>query len=237
VEVIDMPLATVDASAPLHLVVEAAHQRALTALREPTLPSMDAVAWLSAHLAATNHVIYPAVVASLPEGRRQVREQRRVSRHLFALLRTVEKHHAGDGGTDPRALARSRGALLATLDEHSSAEHELLTALEAELGAHSSQVLAGKYELAFKEAPTRPHPYVPQAGPFGKAAYALDRARDHVLDTMDGRRSPVPHRLRAHVSPGRWGMYWLGASNAVESTGIEAPTDAVPRAARQPEDA
>jgi hypothetical protein len=40
--------------------------------------------------------------------------------------------------------------------------------------------------------------------------FRLDGLRDRILDVMDGRRVPVPRLAKRHITPGRWGSYFLG---------------------------
>jgi hypothetical protein len=167
---------------------------------------LDAVVWLSAHLAAVDHAVYPVVRRALPGGRALVAQHRAIASRLAHTLRTAESHHSGDvlaAGHNPSQLTDDLRSLVA---EHVAAEAELVERLVEALADDAQAALATAYESALAHAPTRPHPHLHRGG----VMFWLDSVRDRVLDTMDGRHVPMPRTVKAHVTPGRWGSYLLG---------------------------
>jgi hypothetical protein len=167
---------------------------------------LDAVVWLSAHLAAVDHAVYPVVRRTLPEGRALVAEHREIAVRLAHTMRAAESHHSGDvlaAGHNPSQLTDDLRALVA---EHIAAETAMVARLVQAMSDADQFALVTAYTSALAHAPTRPHLHVHRGG----LMFWLDGLRDHILDAMDGRHVPIPHETKKHVTPGRWGSYLLG---------------------------
>jgi hypothetical protein len=182
---------------------DSAHAGALTAMDEGR--HLEAVVWLSAHLAAMQRSVHRS--ARHTNGLVSLR----VADHaLEVLLRRTEQHYAGDSLAAQIDETGLDTALREALERHCRAEGEVISEL---VDAHGSDVLAVltvAYADALRHAPTRPHPHVPHRGVLGAVAFRLDGWRDKVMDTMDGRHVPAPRELRRTKTPGRWGRYLLG---------------------------
>jgi hypothetical protein len=184
-----------------------AHRQAIDAL-EAEQP-LDAVVWLSAHLAACQHTVHRA--GRCVDGARSALTALRAADHeLERLLRNAEQHHAGDSLAAQLDSKRLELELLRALERHSRAEHDLIGGLIERISTEEADELMASYDEALRQAPTRPHPYAPHRGLLGAAAFRIDALRDKVMDTMDGRNVPAPRRSRRTTEPGRWGRYVLG---------------------------
>lgn len=184
-----------------------AHQQAADALTADQ--PLEAVVWLSAHLAACQRTVHRAarrVDAAEPA----LLTLRAADRDLERLLRNAEQHHAGDSLAAQLDAKRLEGELRQALEEHARAERALVAVLAVSLGTEGTTELWGDYDEALRQAPTRPHPHAPHRGLLGAAAFRIDAMRDKVMDTMDGRNVPSPRRMREPTRPGRWGRYVLG---------------------------
>jgi hypothetical protein len=195
--------------------IEGAHAHALADFAPGQQASMASVVWLSAHLAALDHAIHPAMQRALPAARDAMAEQRKLAGRLQTRLREIERREAGDSLSHSplESTRRQLGELLQTYGE---VEREMVAALSAEIGPDASQEVLDRYNHALTHGPTRPHPYGPHRGLLGRLAYRVDALRDHVLDTMDGRTNPMPKTPALHKTPGRWGKYLLGATDSQE---------------------
>jgi hypothetical protein len=167
---------------------------------------LDVVAWLSAHLAALERAIYPVAKQALPDGQQIVASNREIAGRLTRTLRVVERHHSGDvlaAGLNSERLVASLRELV---EEHHRAEAQLVDRLMDKLSPAEQTDLIASYESALEHAPTRPHPHLSRGG----LMFRLDGLRDRILDAMDGRHVPVPRLAKHHITPGRWGSYFLG---------------------------
>lgn len=196
----------------LTATIEAAHERALVALTTPGAGRFDAVVWLSAHLAAIDHVVAPMLRRHVAQATEALAEDRRVTAELHRLLRILEQHAAADALAPRRGIAGVRSRVVALLTEHAATEHHLLEALARAIGPEGTDELARRYEHAVAHGPTRPHPHGPRAGLLGRAAYAVESLRDHVMDVLDSRHVPLPRQRKSPRPSGRWGHYILGES-------------------------
>jgi hypothetical protein len=189
-----------------------AHEHALVALTEPDGNPADAIAWLSAHLAAAEHVLYPEFRRVLP-GRLATSDLQRETHRLLLRLRVLEQVCAG-GPIPPRtSLETVREDLVDALVDHLAAEDQLIDDLLMHLSGEDADDLAARYEAAFRRGPTRPHPHGAHHGPLEPVTFAFDTVRDRVLDVLDARAVAAPREPRHPAKrPGRWGLYLLGAS-------------------------
>jgi len=194
----------------LSCVVEDAHTQALASLTAETGRPLDAVVWLSAHLAAVAHTIRPVASRRLGEPAAALRDITRRDVELERMLRIAERRHSGDAlaaGLDTEQL---RLSMLERLHAHAETEHARLAALSEALSVEEERSLAEAYLDALVKAPTRPHPHLPHHGVVGAIAYRVEAVRDHLLDTMDGRHVPLPRATHEPRTHGRWGSYLLG---------------------------
>lgn len=192
---------------PLLTAVEDAHERAALALEDGA--GMDAVVWLSAHLAAAHRSLQPAATRTR-EDRSAQRRRRMLDLRLERLLRTAERHHSGDAQAAGVDGPRIDEMLRVALAEHARAERALLDHLTSMLPGDALDDLLTSYGEHLRHAPTRPHPHAPHRGLLGAAAFRIDAWRDHLMDTMDSRHVPAPRVPRHPATPGRWGHYMLG---------------------------
>jgi hypothetical protein len=184
-----------------------AHQQALGALDAGH--AMDAVVWLSAHLAACQRTVH-RTAAHVPGAARALSALRVADLELERVLRRVEQRHSGDSLAAQLDEHRLDDALRRALDQHSNTECDLVSGLVERLDSAGVDGLTASYDEALRHAPTRPHPHTPHRGLLGALAFRVDAIRDKVMDTMDGRHVPAPRPPREPTRPGRWGSYVLG---------------------------
>lgn len=168
---------------------------------------LQAVAWLSAHLAAMQHSIHPIIRHRLDDGAVLEAELRTSTHNLMALLRLVERHEGGDLLAAHVDVARLTDDLRSAMNLHVDFERHVAEQLTAVLDPHEQTELVAAYDAALRTAPTRPHLHLTHPGFLTPAIYWFERARDKLLDTMDGRHVPVPRKVRQPVERGRWSHY------------------------------
>lgn len=184
-----------------------AHQQALVALDAGK--AMDAVVWLSAHLAACQRTVHRSA-GHMHAASRALGASRAADLELERVLRRAEQRHAGDVLAAQLDEGRLADMLRRALDRHAMAERDLVNGLVERLDDVAVNELMASYDDALRHAPTRPHPHMPHRGLFGALAFRVDALRDKLMDTMDGRHVPAPRTLRETPNPGRWGSYLLG---------------------------
>ena len=194
----------------LSCVVEDAHTQALATLTTEGANPLDAVVWLSAHLAAVARTVRSVASRRLREPAAVLREIARRDVELERMLRIAERRHSGDALAAGLDSERLRAALLERLQAHAEAEHARLTALSGVLSDADEVSLAETYLDALVKAPTRPHPHVTHDGVIGAIAFRVEAVRDRLLDTMDGRHVPLPRASHEPRTSGRWSSYLLG---------------------------
>ena len=192
-------------SGDLQPALRRAHAEAITLLADPGGSRLDVVSWLSAHLAAFEHVVYRVAKHRLSDGRALLDEDRRVSSQLSHVLRITERVHSGDVLATNLSAQGLRERLTDLVTKHSEIQERIVAALDRVLDPAESASLAKDYADALVHAPTRPHPHM-----HSRVLFRLDAMRDKILDTMDGRHVPIPKIPRTHITPGRWGSYLLG---------------------------
>jgi hypothetical protein len=193
----------------LRTTLSRAHDQTDALLADPKGNPLEVVVWMSAHIAAFEHAVYPTVRRQVPNGDALVAADRKVVERIARTLRMLERRHSGDvlaTRLSADRLAERLGSLVA---EHRQVLARILDGIESSLDDEAMQALAAKYESALAHAPTRPHPHV-RTG----VMFRLDALRDRILDTMDGRHVPLPRAPRARITPGRWGAYLLGQQHA-----------------------
>lgn len=194
----------------LSCVVEDAHTQALEALTSDGGKPLDAIVWLSAHLAAVARTIRPVASRRLEEPAVALRDITRRDVELERMLRIAERRHSGDALAAGLDLERLRLSMLERLEAHTETEHTRLAALTKVLSVEEERSLAEAYLDALVKAPTRPHPHLPHHGVVGAIAFRVEAVRDRLLDTMDGRHVPLPRTPHEPRTPGRWSSYLLG---------------------------
>jgi len=195
----------------LSAAVEAAHEHALRAFVQPGGRELEGIAWLAAHLAAVDGTVAPVLRRHSIVSSAELRQQRRVNRRLQHELRTLEQVLAGDALAARVDVAACRDRIVTALTEHAAGEHLLLDRLAQRVGAEATAFVATRYARSLVAGPTRPHPRVSSHLPvIGSVVRRVARARDHVLDALDGRHNPLPRQRRTRREPGRWGHYLLG---------------------------
>jgi hypothetical protein len=198
--------AAVDQSAgELRTILGRAHDQTDALLADPAGSRLEVVAWMSAHVAAFEHAVYPAVKKHVPGGASLVNRDREIVARIARTLRMLERRHSGDvlaSGLSADRLGERVSALVA---EHREILSRILDAIEGSLDDHQISDLARRYADALAQAPTRPHPHLHSG-----LMFRLDALWDKVLDTMDGRHIPLPRVARRQITPGRWGSYLLG---------------------------
>jgi hypothetical protein len=177
---------------------------------------MDAVVWLSAHLTAMEHVVYPFMRTNMPTNRKELDEQRRLARQRQRTLRSLEQRWSGDGLAPSGSSDRLRSQLTLMMAVHEQGERALLACLSEAITDEAALILAEAYDQAIGHGPTRPHPHGPHQGKLGRLAYAFDAARDHILDVLDSRHVPLPRTLRPKRQLGLWSRYVLGVGDFVD---------------------
>jgi hypothetical protein len=184
---------------------------------------MDAVVWLSAHLTAMEHVVYPVMATLLTDHQEDLDRQRAASRRMHRGLRLLEQRRAGDGLIRIDSLGGRPDRLLMMMDEHAARERELLARLVEALDEQAVSSLAVRYDDAVRHGPTRPHPHGPHRGQLGRLTYAFDAVRDHLLDILDSRHVPLPKDAPRQRKVGRWGRYLLGGIDPAPTEPVADP--------------
>src|SRR3954453_2117161 len=149
------PQCRVTSDSALACVVEDAHKHARAALPAGASSPLDAVVWLSAHLAAVGRAITPVATRRLGETATVRREAHRRDLELERMLRIAERRHSGDVLASGLDGERLRTSILSRLDAHAEIEHTRLTALADLLDTEEQRALRQAYLDALKKAPTR----------------------------------------------------------------------------------
>jgi hypothetical protein len=191
--------------------IEDAYDRALNVLSDEHSPPLDAVVWMCAHLAALEQAVYRELSRRCDGP--DVSAFRRSSFQLERTLRTVEQLACGDALTLHVDAAAVRRSLIEQLQAQAEREHRLLDRLSECMPVDEQRRLVADYERALAHAPTRPHPHAPHGRMLGWLAFRLNGPRDRIMDTLDSRPTPTPHRPRKPVKSTRWGDYLLGVTN------------------------
>jgi hypothetical protein len=199
--------------------IDDAYDRATTCFLQDSPSSLHGVIWLSAHLAAMERAIETGTARHMPQAQEQLRMQRDLSHRLHTLLRAVEQQRAGDALASHASWPSEREVLLGQLKTHAAGERALIVTLTEKLDNDAINKLRDDYLDAFERGPTRPHPH---GGHFGALGFRLSAARDHLLDVLDSRSSPIPRKRSDRPPLTRWGQYFLGTSD-VDSRLLREP--------------
>jgi hypothetical protein len=201
-----MPASAEQTGGELRTVLTRAHEEATRLLATPDSQPLDVVAWLSAHIAAFDHAVYPTVRRRLAKGGELIAADRVVVSKLARSLRIMERRHSGDVLASGLSSERLHARISDLVRTHQAVQSRIVEQLEEALDSEAVTKLARAYETALAHAPTRPHPHFARGG----LMFRLDAMRDRLLDTMDGRHVPIPRLARRRIMPGRWGSYFLG---------------------------
>jgi hypothetical protein len=187
-----------------------AHDHAFTALANAGVGRFDAVVWISAHVMAADRALSPALRRLAPNAIGLLDAQSRADRDLQRAVRVLERICSGDtlAAQVDEGLVRRRVRTL--LQAHAVHEQQIVDVLCAVMSNTDEQDLAKRYGHLFDHGTTRPHPHTPTRGPLASIVYSFDRMRDHMLDVMDSRTTPLQREATSHTTPGRWGLYVLG---------------------------
>jgi hypothetical protein len=194
----------------LDSVVEHAHAQAQRALDDPQGPQLQAVTWLSSHLAAVQQVLVPA---ARRHGRSELAATlRRHDRRLHQSLWLLDRRLTGDAHASHVSLEHVVVRLRRDVAAHTEAERALLDVLQADLGDADRRNLAARLQAATASAPTRPHPSTPQVTGTRRLVFRLEGLIDRIRDVLDNRHPTRPQREPRPA--GLWGMYLLGTPAA-----------------------
>jgi hypothetical protein len=182
----------------------AAVDAARTALTQPPYRALDAVGWLSAHLASEERVLRHFA------GRGRRRTLRPVAHTLQEELRWLEQVHSGDALVTGRDAEHQRYRVLEALDTYASVERQVLMSVLDRADEDARRELASAYRRSMQIAPTRPHPHLPTRGLAGAVMFRLQGWWDAAMNTMDARHVPIPRRERTVAEAGKWTGYLLG---------------------------
>jgi hemerythrin superfamily protein len=142
---------------------------------------------LSIHTAIEEQIFYPEVRKGLPDATGQVFDSLEEHNVIKWLLNAVESAKIDDERFDAK-LKVLRDAVLHHVDEE---ENELFPRVREAFGTSRLNELGASLERAKKEAPTRPHPRVPDEPPANivasRATSRLDRLRDAGRKFLRGR--------------------------------------------------
>jgi hypothetical protein len=176
-------------------------------------PLLDAVWWLSTHLAAADRVLYRELW-KIRDRRVEVTAQRRLAREIQSALWTVDRMLTGDGRFAGHAIELPTAQLRIVVHEYTLGERQLLQGLSDSVSETQLDRLARKYATAVGQAPTRPHPLAQRTRALRRLSFRLLGRIDHLRDSLDSRH--VPRRKHAAVArPRRWSQSLTVASNSL----------------------
>jgi hypothetical protein len=201
----------------LSAAVTSPHDHVREALEDPWRGRSAAVAWCSAHLAASDRVLYPAALRHDPRLRGPVRAARAVDHRLQQVLCRLDRQLMGDAKLDHVPVPELAEQVRQALGDHTEAEGGLLTQLQELLTPEEQQVLADRMAEVQAHAPTRPHPHTRHTA-LAPVIGWLDALVDRARDVMDNRVDPTGRPGREVIPPGRWGCYVMGVPYPEEPT-------------------
>jgi hypothetical protein len=152
-------------------------------------PLLDAVWWLSTHLAAADRVLYRELWKTR-EDRAAIDAQRRFARGVESALWTIDRRLTGDGRLAGQAIEPLTAHLRALVREYTVGERQLLQRLSDSASEEQLDRLARKYATAVGRAPTRPHPVVQRTRTLRWFSFRLVGRIDHLRDSLDSRHVP-----------------------------------------------
>jgi hypothetical protein len=173
-------------------------------------PLLDAVWWLSTHLAAADRVLYRELW-KMRENRAVITTQRRLARGTESALWDVERRLTGDGRLAGHAIEPLAAQLRTLVHEYTVGERQLLQRLSDSASENQLSRLARRYAAAISQAPTRPHPLAQRTRALRRFFFRLVGRIDHLRDALDSRH--VPRRKRPVAArTSRWSQSLMVAS-------------------------
>jgi hypothetical protein len=176
-------------------------------------PMLDAIWWLSTHLAASDRVLHRPLRRQR-EYRQAVAAQRRRARGLQWRLWELDRHVTGDGRLAGRSLAGLTGELRDAVRTYAECESLLLAAMTRHADDDALRRLADDYARAVRRAPTRPHPVAHRLPLVRPVLLRLESVVDHFRDAIDSRHVPMRPARALHVA-NRWDHYLTGDPSPV----------------------
>ena len=168
-----------------------------------------AIALLSRHLAAFEHVWYPVVERRLSGAAGATWRHRRQASRLWRRMRLLQRCLAGDAQVAALDCASLLRQVRRTTGLLASIERQLLTRVDAVLHGEERDDALKRWQHALTLAPTRPHPHLPHHGHVEPLTFTFASWTDRLLDTLDAR--PVPrHRATRSRGPDLWTAYLTG---------------------------
>lgn len=171
-----------DASGDLVELLVADHQRMLRLIEEGA-EHATLVREVSAHVVAEHQLLYPLVRRRVAGGDALVDALVGVDHRLEEALVDLE-------GADAEGQARS--AVESLLARHVSEQHGVFAALRETATPEELRRLGDALGPTLMQAPTHPHPHLPEEGPLeviaDSLAASLDQARDALRRRDEDRR-------------------------------------------------
>jgi len=197
------------ATTPLQATTTDAHRHVLDALPDRGGDGATAVAWASAHLAATDKVLYAAAHA-VPAAGPVLREARKADRLLQRAVFRLDRRLTGDAHLDTTPVDSVVAEVRAALDRHTRAERRVVDALGRTLDPEQREALGARLVEATAGAPTRPHPHTPHSAVSPLVSW-VDAIVDRVRDLLDNRVPATGRTVRPARPLGRWASYLMAA--------------------------
>jgi hypothetical protein len=171
-------------------------------------PIDEFVTAASRHLHAVNEVLLPPVRHELPHGKQVAHHYLEAAHGLEVVLAHVKAHEYGSVYEGSFSWTEALTEAGAALDTYRECEEEMAEQLTGRLDDAELDELAERLVNIEPREPTRPHPYLPHAGPLGAVARGVVRVTDRAWDHAEGRPLPPPKRP-PRKRPGLLGQYLL----------------------------
>lgn len=227
------------ASSVLHDALRGTHEelcsrlavaRTMTAQRAKSrrgCPPIDMfLAEAAKHMHAVDAVLVPAVRRECHDGHGLLHEYMPSCKQLEVLLAHVKAHEYGSAYETSFDWNVVWDDVDNALGEQWRHEERMADQLDSDLDDARLAALAQALGKAEMQAPTRPHPYLPHTGPFGRVARGMMRVADSFWDNVEGRFVPEKER-KPHKKPGLIGQYLMADPrfDEEETTDREAAAD------------
>lgn len=141
--------------------IQDSHDQVLLLLDDPRVPPLDAVRWLSAHVASFRRTVHPAVYSVLNDAS-TLALLHRGAICIERVLRLLERKHTDDPTAarfDERSLSRS---LMAMLLVHAGKVDQVLARLARRLSPQEQREVVAAYRRGLEHAPSPLHPFAPR---------------------------------------------------------------------------
>jgi hypothetical protein len=133
---------------------------------------------ISMHLAAESRLLYPAIERHLQGGDEVATRLLHGDHELEARLATVESDGSGPNSADE---------VQGMLQRHIDGQEQVFPTVKAAIPPEEQARLGQEVSRTIREAPTHPHPHLPDHGFLEPAADAIASTIDHLRDA--GHRS------------------------------------------------